>query len=433
MAETPCTKSELEVFEPGEVQVALSDAKWQTYQPLNPLTSTTDNLEFVIPGTANEGIDMNNISIYIRGKITDGADANLLITDLAQPAPNFLASLFRNVDLSINGQMLTRSTREYAYKDTIMKMVRHDSPSGGKESTWAHLCGFLPDTPGKHDTIATNTNGKVRAAWISLSKVFELRGKPCVDLFDSERLLIPGADMQLKFYFNDPVFYMTGAAGKSYKLSLMEAELYVRRVTIGDSFVENISKQIVDKNAIYPFTRREIVSVSIPAGLTQYTKENLFRGQLGVNYFVAFVRNDAFSGHVEHNPFYFQHFGLKELALYENGQSIAQQPLKVDFANQRTANAYHLLLESNGAIGERSAYPAISHEAFVDGSTIFCFTRSPDLCFNGAALPSQTGNLTLRAHFGTALTSAITMIVLAEFDSRIEINQHKNVITDYPV
>ncbi len=433
MTETPCTKSELEIFEPSEVQVALSEARWQSYQPLNTLTNA-DNVEFIIPGTSNEGIDMNNISIYVRGRITLANANNLPEADTVQPSANFLASLFRNVDLSINGQLLTRASREYAYKDTILKMVRYDMPMGGKESTYAKLMGFLPDTPGKHNTMAENTNGQTRATWISESKVFELRGRPCIDLFDSERLLIPGVDMQLKFYLNDPTFYLIGAnAATNYKLELQEVELYVRRVTIGDTFVQNISQEIATKDALYPFTRREVLSLSVPQGLTQFTKENLFQGQLAVNFFVALVRNDAFSGVTTRNPFCFEHFNLNEIALYENGQSMSQQPLKVDFGNERTVNAYHLLLEANGAIGERAAYPVISHEAFKQGSTIFCFTRSPDLCMNGAALPNQTGNLTLRLIFSQALAQPITIIILAEFDSRIQINQYKKVITDYAV
>ena len=174
MTETPCTKSELEIFEPSEVQVALSEARWQSYQPLNTLTNP-DNMEFIIPGTSNEGIDMNNISIYVRGKITLANGTNLPDTDTVQPSSNFLASLFRNVDLSVNGQLLTRASREYAYKDTFLKLIRYDMPKGGKESTHASLMGFLPDTPGKHEIMA-NTNGIMRVAWISQSKIFELRG-----------------------------------------------------------------------------------------------------------------------------------------------------------------------------------------------------------------------------------------------------------------
>jgi len=433
MTETACSKSELEVFRPNEVQVALEEGRWQSYEPLNALSNAT-NMEFIIPGTANEGVDMNNITLYIRGKVTKADGAGFDNTDLVQPVNNFLNSLFRNVDLSMNGQLLTRATRDYAYKDTFLKMIRYDMPTHGKECTYAPLYGYYPDTPGKHETMDANKGGLERAKWISESKTFEFRGRPCIDLFDCDRLLIPGTDMQLKFYLNDPSFFLVQTtAALSYKIQIMEAELYVRRVTIGDSFVKSINSDISKQEALYPFTRREIVTMSVATGMTTYVKENLFRGQLAVNYFVAMVHNEAYSGNLKKNPYNFQHFGVSEIALFENGQSMAHHPLKVDFEENRMVNAYQYLLEANGAIGERPAYPAISYEAFKQGSTIFCFTRSPDLCFNGAALPHHTGNLNLRVNFKKALTHPITIIVMAEFDSRIQINENKNVSTDYAV
>ncbi len=435
MGENACMKSEVDVFRPIDVQVALEEGRWQVYEPLNTL-SNASNMEFIIPGTSNEGVDLNNISLYLRAKITKADGTNLAAAETVQPVNNLHASLFRNVDLAINGQLLTRASREYAYKDLMLKMIRYDMPRGGKEDTYSRLAGYLPDTVGKQETLADNTNGKKRLEWIKESATFELRSRPCIDLFESDRLLIPGADMQLKFYFNDPSFYLCkpeATAADTFKLTVLEAQLMVRRVTIGDSFVKSIYQDITSKDALYPFVRREMVAVSIPQGLTQFTKENLFRGQLAVNYFVCMVHNEAYTGDVKRNPFFFQHFNLSEIALFENGQSVAHHPLKVDFSENRLANAYHYLLEANGAIGERACYPSITYEAFKNGSIIFCFTRSPDLSFNCAALPQHAGNLNLRLNFKSALAHPITVIVMAEFDSCIRINQYKNVVTDYAV
>ncbi len=240
-------------------------------------------------------------------------------------------------------------------------------PKSGEENTYARLQGWYMDAPGKHNTLGENTGGLERAKWIAESKIFELRGRPCLDLFECERLLIPGADMQLTFQLNDPKFFLQGAAdAANHKLVIQEAELYVRRVTIGESFVAGITNDIKQTDAIYPFTRREIMSFNIATGMTQMTQENVFWGQLAVNYYVCMVDSEAYSGSITKNPFYFQDFKLSEIGLYINGQSVSQQPLKVNFSddNTRIANAYHLFLESNGAISERACYLPIDYEAF---------------------------------------------------------------------
>ena len=64
MAECPCSKSELAVCDPIPVQVAMVDGRWQTYYPINAINAQSGVAEFSIPGTANEVIDLNNISLY---------------------------------------------------------------------------------------------------------------------------------------------------------------------------------------------------------------------------------------------------------------------------------------------------------------------------------------------------------------------------------
>ena len=436
--EQACGKSELDVFQPVNVQVALTDGRWHTYQPLSAITSPPDFVEFVVPGTANETIDLNNISVYIKGKLTK-EDGTKPTDNKVGIANNFLGSLFRHVDLSLNGQLLTRASREYAYKDYLCKLLYYQMPKGGKEGTQNDCIGWYPDKPSYASTAGTNNTGwVVREAWIGAGKSFELRGPVGLDLFNSDRLLFPGVDMNIKFHFNNAKFFGMNptTAGEPFKLEISRMELIVRRVTIGDSFINQLQKTIQEKDAIYPFTRREIASFSLAKGETSAIKENIFRGQLATRYFVALVDSAAFNGTSwENNPYEFKHFNLSEVAVLENDQCIAGQPLQMSFINGKETylKAYYQLLESIGGVGERALIPQITKEAWAANCCIFAFTRAPDLCHGDAALPTQIGNVTLRLNFSSALTNSVTAIVMAEFDSRIQINQDKNIITDYAV
>lgn len=435
MSETACTKSEIDLFRPIDVQVALTEGVWQTYYPLNSLTNSTV-IEFLIPGTANQVIDFPECSVYFSGKFKNAA-ANLAADSTVAPVNNLLHSMIRTIDVSINGQLLTRASKDYAYKDYLLKLTQTDMPQGGDDPQLI-MEGFIMDDAG-NPTLAANAAIAKRKALIAESRTFELRGPLCVDLFQCDRNLLMGSDINIKIHLNEPKFYMFDNAAAAADritptLELESVELYIRRVTLADTFVNAINQEISQRDAIYPFTRREIVTMTIPTGSTLFIKENLFRGQLGVRYFFAMVNANAYNGSIGTSPFRFQHFNISEISLLENGQPMSQGRLKTTFANKaKIINAYHLLLESIGAVGDRALTTPITRDHFADGSTIFCFTRSPDLCHGVNHLPNQTGNLTLQINFGQALTSTIMVICMAEFDSRIQINQYKNVVTDYAV
>lgn len=437
MTEQACSKSEIDLFRPIDVQVGLTDGRWQTYYPLNSLTNNSV-IEFIIPGTSNEVIDMNNTSLYLRGTFKNNV-TNFANGASVFPANNLLHSMIRSIDVSINGRLLTRASKDYAYKDMFLKLTQTNMPLGGQNDPQLIMEGFSMDTAG-NPAAAENTAIAMRKALIVGSREFELRGNPCIDLFQCDRSLLMGCDINLKIHLNEPSFYMmdnnaTVADRIVPTLTLVGAELKVRRVTVADTFVNAINNSLKeDIDAIYPFTRREMLTLTIPQGTTLFTKENLFRGQLGVRYFFAMVNAAAYQGTIATSPFYFQHFNINEIQLLENGQPIAEGPVKMNFTNKtRVVNAYHLLLESIGAIGDRAMTPPLTLNHFCDGHSIFCFTRSPDLVHGLNHLPNQSGNLTLQMNFSAALPSAIMVVCMAEFDARIQINSEKNIVTNYAV
>ena len=438
--ETACTKSEIDLYRPIDVQVALTDGRFQTYYPINSLASS-HVIDFLIPGTSNEVIDMNNISIYVRGKFTKADGGELVAADTLVPANNLLHTMIRSCDVCVNGQLLTRASKDYAYKDYLTKLTQVDMPRGGRKESQLIMEGFYLDDAGD-PAAAANTTLAERKKIITTSKAFELCGPLAVDLFQCDRSLIMGSDISLKIQLNDPAFYMidnnaTTADRITPKLVLESVELYVRRVTVADTFVNALNSQLKVQDAIYPYTRREIQAISMPSGTTTFTRENLFRGQLAVRYFFAMVHSRHYAGLINASPFYFQNFGISEIALMENGQNMTQSaPLKMDFttANQtRVVNAYHLFLESIGAVGDRALNCPIDLARFCNGFTVFCFTRSPDLTHGCNHLPNQTGNLTLQLNFATATSNPIVILCMAEFDSRIQINEHRNIVTDFAV
>lgn len=438
MAELSCSKSEIDYFSPTPVQVALIDGRWQKFYPQNAITNV---IEFNITGTENEVIDMNSTSLYMRGKIkkTNGTADLVAADDTLFPVNNMLHTIIKHVDVLVNGQLITRASRDYAYKAILMKLTQCEMPESALTKRGFWLEGFYPDDAADHHNFTANTTAKERMALIKRSREFELTGVPAIDLFGSDRALPMKCDLTLRIYLNDAVFYLLdGAAADARtadpKLVLSECYMRVRKVAVAPTFCKMIAEQRQTQDMTLNFTRREINVVNIPTGTSQLTRENLFRGTLGVRYFFAMVRATAYAGVVTECPFDFNPFTLSEISLTENGVHMGYGPLKVEMATgTNVAEAYRMFLEIIGAVGERPLSCPVTIETYKKGCTIFAFSRAPDLCHGEHQLPTQSGNLALQLNFSAATTHAISLICMAEYDSRIIIDKDNNVVTNYVI
>ena len=333
----------------------------------------------------------------------------------------------------------------------MQKLIDYDMPTGGVQQA---SFGFYPDTPneshrpyrnfmqGEGNTaqrVIHNPDSEPRKDLISESKRFEVRGPLSVDFFQSMRLLVTKADISLKVFFNEPKFFLHADTNDNdYKMVLEEAILYVRKVRVTPSIANSIDQKLNNEPALYPFIRREINSYNIPVGFSTFKQENIFRGQLANRYLIFLVDAGAANGDYEKNPFEFKHNGLTQVALFENGQNIAGDPIELDMTNNQTMNAYYQLLESIGSIGERAAYPPITYAEFLSHSTVFCFTRSPDLSHgeDEVVLPKRSGNVTLKLTFKENTTAALTCYIIGEFFAEVRLSgsgKEKAITTDFPV
>ena len=96
-------------------------ASWnQTFDPINAITETSPII-FNIPASSNF-IDLSQTRLKIRVKLTDDKGADLDgATDKNKFALvcNPIGSLFKQVKLLANGQLLTPSTDFYSYKSFV--------------------------------------------------------------------------------------------------------------------------------------------------------------------------------------------------------------------------------------------------------------------------------------------------------------------------
>jgi len=83
---------------------------------------------------------------------------------------------------------------------------------------------------------------------------------------------------------------------------------FVRKVKLTPSVFLAHAKTLERGTAKYPIRRVVCKSFTIPQNYLDVSHEKLFSGLLPTRVVVGLVRNDAFNGHVERNPFNFPTF-----------------------------------------------------------------------------------------------------------------------------
>ena len=141
--------------------------------------------EFYVRVIPEKYRDLNNSKIEIKAKIRKADGAALANADKVLVAAwnNFLHSLFQTVELDVNGKLVTDPNTSYSYRGYIDLLV--NTPKNLFDTRMKYQ-GWEKDTAGKFDVTDSsqaNLGLKARELWMAENGVFEMMGRPHMDLF----------------------------------------------------------------------------------------------------------------------------------------------------------------------------------------------------------------------------------------------------------
>ncbi|XP_064622354.1 uncharacterized protein F54H12.2-like [Lineus longissimus] len=426
-----CTKSELELFSVPPTLTSMEKSQVVEYLPLGAL-SDDNPLEFVVPGDENY-VDLSKLLLYTEQKITKADGSDLDAGTKVGPINYLLHSQFSQVDLSLNGELVTSSNSTYPFLSYIQALLSFDE--GAKKS---HLQSSLryADEAGKFDHVdpgqaQVNNGFKRRSAFAAESKVFDMIGRPHLDLCHQNRYLPNGVDMNFRFNRAKKSFSLMSDDGTQL-LKITKALLLVRKVKLNPAVFDAHAKAFNSQTAKYPIRRTELKTFTILDGGRNVQRDNVFLGQLPRRVIIALVDNEAFVGAGKKYPFYFEHKNMSSISLEANGQSFPAQPLKTSFANNQTnyVRAYLTLFSEVGKFFDDSGND-ITREAYKKGFALLAFDLTPDQEEGAHLNLVKEGNLRLDMTFSEALDVNISVLVYGEFDNVLEIDRARNIIKDF--
>ena len=404
-------------------------------------------------------------------KLAGGGQSNVA------PVNNFLHSLFRQVDVYLNGKQVTPAMGTYAYRSYIETLLNYDVSA--KESQFSSALyykdtagemdsnGSLPSTKvlnyklagDRNDTMGNNASTKYyvtgtgnqgfaqRHKFITNGNQFVLSGPIFCDIFMTDRLLLNMMDLKVVLNRSTDAFSLMeiGNSGDSIiepRVHLTDVVLKVRKVKVDQPVSDGVERMLKQTPALYPIRHVECKILTIPEQLPNIRQDNIFSGIIPKSFVFGLVHVDAYNGTYSKNPYNFAHFGVTSVSLTANGQEIPFKQLTLKYPKAANGEpnpatddeldfdeAYNTLFSGTGKIYSNAGLD-ITREDYPGGYALYAFDLTPDMCkssdyFNTVQRGSLTLALTLKKQ-----THAIGMVCYGDFENVIRIDSERNAIYD---
>ena len=360
----------------GEVENAVlelfsipdTDTSLDSYRivPQDPTTTTSITpIEFNIPG-GREYVDLTRSYFRMKVNFKKAAGGNLVAAESLWGAPNLFHTMIAQPSVYLNGKLVSEQTDTYAYKAYLETLLNYSKEAG---ETHLRTQGWYEALD--HPTVLTAANidkGTPNAAYTNLEEepkkalnnAWKLQdrmtaGKDCIlisrphiDIFNVNRLIIPGVDLKIRFTMNVPDFFMNGVAlhgrlkPEDIKMTLHLCLVRLR----SDKFKEISAKRLgLGKTIYYPTVRSEIRVFPIPNGKKNFEANDVFNGRIPDRVVLGMVHQLGYHGEVTRNPFCFEKFNLSSIKQVIEGEEYPYQTLNLNHdKGQQDIDGYHRLI-----------------------------------------------------------------------------------------
>jgi hypothetical protein len=412
-----CTLGQLDLFKIIPTQLSLEKSNFNEYFPISSIRKGS-TIEFSISGDGDFYLDLSESLMYATVKITEADGSELKDPTHVKPTPLLLSSLFSQVDVFLNGKLLSSASDTNAYRSYLETLLNYGHSAKSSQLSAALL---------KPNQINTE----------HYKNPIDLIGRLHADIFLQRKLLLNHIDLKLRFVPSNSKFCLQtiGQVADTFKpqIEIINFSLFIKRVKPSPTIL-NAHAAVLENGgtAKYNFRRTEIRSHAIPVGSKTAHIDSVFNGQLPVRIVIGLVENSAFSGDYKTSPFFFEDNNLCYLSLTADGEEVYGKPLQPDFKNNNYIRSYFTLFTGTGS-EFRDTGNDISRKDYKNGNVLYCFDLTQDKqadCSSHINLIHQ-GSVRLELKFADALAKVTNAVIYGEFESLMEIDKYRNVTVDF--
>jgi hypothetical protein len=413
---------ELALFQIPAKDTGDQGREWITYRPINQLTDGA-TLEFNIPGTSTQYVDLKRMQLHIKATITkeDGTpiDQTGDDADSVGVANAPLHTMFSQVDLSLQQQPMNQVGPNYPYKAYLDLLFDTEDT----QELYNQL--FIKDDGGSIDMDVSDPSGTNQGLFnrsmYTYGKTVDLIGGLKLDICQQDRLLLNAVPINLKFWQTPDTFRLMAKDNtKQFKLHIVDASLEVAIAKVNPGVLLGHADTLKDTPASYPYTRSVVKTFAVPTGQYSFTTDDLFQGEVPNQLILGLVSSTATHGDYTKNPFNFRHFDCNYVGFYVNGQSMPNHPLQPNYASYQYVEAFQTLNK-----GGKTRAVHVTREDYKDGYCLYVI--NPQGIYREDRL-TKRGHTRLELKFAKPLPETVTVIAYGKFPALANIDQSRNVV-----
>ena len=424
---------------------------------VNPTSRSINPVEFQIEPSMDY-TDLSRSFFSFKIRLQTGAGADLDAAHDIFPAPNLMHTMIQQPSIWVNGVLITEQTDTYAYKaylETILNYSQEDTKTFLKNAGFYPALDFPPAVTANILNIGANgglghddLQGLSSEAQAAVRRGLALRahcaggneviltGRLFADIFNINKLLVPGVHLRIKLDLNKPNFFMIGQ-GANANVRLTQEDLKVTfhmchvkvRHDLYNTVVQDRLKN--RKVVMYPTVRSEIRVFSIPTGQQVFEETDIFKGRIPNRVVVGMVHSDAYHGNYTRNPFCFEKFGATKVSQIVRGEEYPYQITEMNHNNdQLDGYIYNQLIEASCARFKHGFMIQPEHWGQDKTTTLFMFDNVASGCGDRLDMlnPKQAGDVKIKILFGAATTHVINVIIYGEFENFMHIDPNGAVL-----
>jgi hypothetical protein len=343
-----------------------------------------------------------------------GAAENVCLAD------NVIGSLFSAVTLTMNKTRITTSNVYQTFENYFV--TRFGVSKAAAKLHLERKQGLTTEKAGEHDT-TTGAGWTKRKAWTALSQEVLFSGPIPCDFFRScSQYLPPMQDVVLDFKLNDPELVLQAPAN-DYIYKLTSVKLLTRYVEVASAATVGVWKYQLTKPLYLNFTSMEVQSFSLPAKTHSEFIRSVFPYKKPTQIFMVLIETDRLNGVLTKNPFKFEHGNVEKVVLRQDGQPCMVDAIETDFSEPCGALRCYDFVTDAFNVGFNSRDCNLTYEQFVNGSTIWAWTLSPDMDGNnGVGVVQSAPNFDVEIQIKSTVDNpGLTALFLGKFGKSVAI------------
>ena len=433
---------EFDFYSNTPVQTSIEKTYIEQIRPINQL-NTGGHIEFLINNGLNEYVKLKETTLFVSFRVklakSDGSAVATADWTKVSVVNNLLHSLWSQIDLTIGDSQTTLALQTYPYRayfETILGSTEWSRNSHLQSGLFC-LDKFGTDTNNPHADRMKYINNKAADTTTptNTGRICEIEGKLHLDMFFQHRALVGGTKMKLKLVPNRPEFYFMTSDDKLIpKLFFEDIHLNIMKCKASEEIIMAHIQALNVNPVKYILNRAEVRSFTIDKGASSRSLENVINGQLPRRVYLAFVSNEAYSGSLTKNPYFFHHYHINSISCFINGEQFPRKAYTPDFDNDKYMREFIELFRVSEQL-DNDARMVVNRDNYKAGYSMFAFNLSPDLSqgYNSAGYVNvpKEGVLRFEIHFSQALDTIVNALIYCEFDNLLSIGQDRNAFTDY--